>query len=380
MDPLPVRLDIYRTAIPMRTFEHAAARRELAEAVVVRLELSDGTAGWGETHPRRYVTGETLQSVPDDIERLLWPALRGGDPQGRDLPASHAGRCICAARCAVELARYDAYLTWRWRQPRVRPPEIEPFPPVRVTGVLGSAEPARTARRLWLMRLYRLRDFKLKLGLGEEVDAENLRIVRRRLRRALAAGKCTLRVDVNAAWSADETPERVRELSGYGVCAVEQPVPGPPEELIRLAQRCELPLLADESLVSLADAEKFARAPGRKVWLNIRLSKNGGLWPAATIAELARQAGVPFVVGCMVGESSILSAAQRLLLWRTGPPRFLEGNYGRFLLRDDLTRRSLRFGYGGKLGPPFGRAGPPAVVIDSKRLARYGRLLKTLRV
>jgi len=229
------------------------------------------------------------------------------------------------------------------------------------------------------MRLYRLRDFKLKLGLGEDVDAENLGIVRRRLHKALAAGKCTLRVDVNGAWSADETPERVRELSACGVCAVEQPITGPPDALIQLARRCELPLLADESLVSLADAEKLIREAGPKVWLNIRLSKNGGLWPAASIAELAREAGAPFIVGCMVGESSILSAAQRLLLWRTGPPRFLEGNYGRFLLRDDLARRPLRFGLGGKLGPPFGRTGPPAVVVDPKRLARYGQLLKTLR-
>ena len=39
MDSKPVRLDVYRTAIAMRRFEHAAATRDLAQAVVVRLEL-----------------------------------------------------------------------------------------------------------------------------------------------------------------------------------------------------------------------------------------------------------------------------------------------------------------------------------------------------
>jgi hypothetical protein len=62
------------------------------------------------------------------------------------------------------------------------------------------------------------------------------------------------------------------------------------------------------------------------------------------IAEALVAAGVPFGVGCMVGESSILSAAQRQLLWLCAAPRFVEGNYGRFLLGDDRGRRCLRFG------------------------------------
>ena len=59
----PIQLDIYRTAIPMRSFEHAAASRSLAEAIVVRVSFSDGRCGWGETLPRPYVTGETLETV-----------------------------------------------------------------------------------------------------------------------------------------------------------------------------------------------------------------------------------------------------------------------------------------------------------------------------
>ena len=55
----PTRLHLYRTAIPMRGFEHAAARRELAEAIVVCLEFDDARVGWGETLPRPYVTGES---------------------------------------------------------------------------------------------------------------------------------------------------------------------------------------------------------------------------------------------------------------------------------------------------------------------------------
>jgi len=76
----------------------------------------------------------------------------------------------------------------------------------------------------------------------------------------------------------------------------------------------------------------------------------------------------------MVGESGILSSAQRVLLGRVPRPRFVEGNFGRFLLADDLTRPSPLFFYGGRLrllgGPGLG------VEVNLQKLARYGKLIR----
>ncbi|MCD6378426.1 MAG: hypothetical protein J7L99_06220, partial [Planctomycetes bacterium] len=63
-----VKLDIYQVSIPMRRFEHAAASRCTSEGIIVRLELSDGSIGWGEAHPRKYVTGETLETSVDKLK------------------------------------------------------------------------------------------------------------------------------------------------------------------------------------------------------------------------------------------------------------------------------------------------------------------------
>jgi hypothetical protein len=49
----------------------------------------------------------------------------------------------------------------------------------------------------------------------------------------------------------------------------------------------------------------------------------------------------------------------------------VEGNYGRLLLADDLTRPSPRFGYGGHLRP-LGRGGL-GVAVEAAKLARYAR-------
>ncbi len=361
----PIKLDIYRTAIPMRSFEHAAAGRDLAEAIVVRLELSDGSIGWGETLPRKYVTGETLETVPDDIERMFLGKPADERGESADAPALKP-----AAACALDLAWADAAARSEGKSLG------GPIPPgVRVSGVLGSADPVRTAKRLQLMRWFGLRDFKLKLGFGDETDVENLCIVQKRIGKSIQTGKCTLRVDVNGGWSAEETPERVAALKQFGVCVVEQPVYCQAEELVELARKCDLPLMADESLLRLEDARILLQEP-RRVWWNIRISKNGGLSPAIRFCALAEEHTVPYTVGCMVGESGILSAAQRRLLSTAVSPKFVEGNYGKFLLTDDLTSKSLRFGFAGRLkslkGPGLG------VEVDDKKIARYGTLIKSV--
>ena len=357
----PTEMHVYRTAIPMRRFEHAAASRELAEAIVVRLVWADGTEGWGETLPRKYVTGETLESVIEDLHEIIFPAMR----DGADIPLTDTdGRCMTAAVCAVDIARHDAAANEQSAG------KIDP----RVSGVLGAADPAKTARKLKHMRIFGLRDFKLKLGFGAEVDRENLTVANRKLARGVKAGKLTLRVDVNGGWSPEETPERIAELRQYGVCVVEQPTYCPAGQLVKLAEQCSLPLMADESLVTRSDAEMLQQA-GDRIWWNIRLSKNGGITAAGELAVLACANEIPFVAGCMVGESSILSAAQRRFLSAAGrSARFVEGNYGRFLLADDLTVKSLRFGYGGRLKTL--RGGGLGVKVSPDKLARYGKLLR----
>ena len=371
-DNAPTLMEIYRTAIPMRRFEHAAAARECSEAIVVRAVWPDGRRGWGETLPRKYVTGETLESVIEDLRERIFPAME----QGGKIPLIDTdGRCMSAAACALDLARYDAMTTDNPTMGVMVMREDPPSGPIipRVSGVLGSADPALTARKLKHMRWFGLRDFKLKLGFDAEVDRENLNVASRKLAKGIKAGKLTLRVDVNGGWSTDETPGRVDELGQYGVCVVEQPAYCSAEKLVELAARCSLPLMADESLVSRADAEALQPA-GAKVWWNIRISKNGGITTACELAALASDSGIPFVAGCMVGESSILSAAQRRFLVAGGAgAKFVEGNYGRFLLADDLTGKSLRFGWGGRLGTLTGRG--LGVQVDPGKLARYGQVV-----
>lgn len=388
MTPRCIQLDLYRTTIPMRSFDHAAASRSVAEAILVKLTYDDGFVGWGETLPRKYVTGETLETVPGDIEKTIWPACIEDDAlapsaKPQTIPAKAGRRCLNAAACAVDLAGlrrmfHDLHnIPPALMQKLAHRARLRTYIDAKVSGVLGSKDPAKTARRFRLMRWFGLTDFKLKLGLGDDVDAENLRLVHKKLRRAIKAGRATLRVDVNGAWDEQTTPERIDALGEYGLCAVEQPVYCTASKLVKLARRCSLPLIADETLLTERNAKTLLAVP-EKIWWNLRIAKNGGLLPTLKLMNQAARHHVPFVLGCMVGESSILSAAQRRLLQLGPVPRFVEGNYGRFLLAGDLLggRKSLTFGYGGALR--ILRDDGLGVTVSEDKIAAYAQHLKTL--
>jgi len=373
----------------MRGFEHAAARRKTAESVVVAMRYSDGYIGWGETLPRAYVTGETMETVPADIETLfkrccddgILDVAAGKIPQ--KVPTAVNNRCVNAAACALDLAGLRRFFAdFNTVDPKIlmaltNRARVRNYIDSHVSGVLGSANPQKTAWRLRIMKFADIKDFKLKLGLGEEVDRQNLDAVYSQLRRGLQKGTHSLRVDINGGWKKEDVPQKVAQLRKYGVCAVEQPCYCSAAELVEISRQCKVPLMADESLLTLDDARTLLAEP-EKIWWNVRLSKNGGLLPVLELLELAQKSNVVVSLGCMVGETAILSAAQRRVLQLGPVPKFLEGNYGRYLLDDDIIpgRRSLMFGWAGSLRVLKGDG--LGVTPCPEKLKKYAKKLKTL--
>ena len=101
-------------------------------------------------------------------------------------------------------------------------------------------------------------------------------------------------------------PRRTKSLTILergGVCALEQPLPDVHDaDLPYLAEQTHCDLIADESLLTIEDAQRLIDGGGVRVF-NIRIAKNGGLLPALRIARLALAAGLDVQLGCLVGEN-----------------------------------------------------------------------------
>ena len=122
--------------------------------------------------------------------------------------------------------------------------------------------------------------------------------------RAALGPSARIRVDANGAWDVATAKRRLAELEPLDVELVEQPVPGL-DEMAELVESTSIPIAADESVETCADAER-AVVMGACDLVGLKLSKVGGPEPAIEIAEV-----VPcFLSSALDGPVGIAAAAQ----------------------------------------------------------------------
>ncbi|WP_169976586.1 dipeptide epimerase [Tautonia rosea] len=365
-----VRIEGIHLALPLKkAIKHASYERTVSDSLIVRVTLEDGTVGFGEGVPRSYVTGETIETTFDALETGEVAQQVGSPSDFVDAVARIAsirlpsiendprGMFGNAARCAVELALFDAYgrrfgqsLSDAIRQLLTGRSYLRSTPgPVRYSGAI-TANGARKERiSSWKMRIYGFHQVKVKVGVSGQDDPARLRQFRSILGRST-----DLRIDANEAWSADELLERVAPLREFNPTALEQPVPHlEVERLTELRPQLGIPIMLDESLCGEPDAHR-AIDSGLADLFNVRISKCGGIAPTLRLINLAVEHGLGVQLGCHPGESGILSAAGRHLASNLVGLRYLEGSYDRHVLAENLTAPDITFRYGGWAEPLSG--------------------------
>jgi muconate cycloisomerase len=369
---------VYALRIPfLAPVRHSLAGRAWSDSVVLRVCDADGAEGFGEAAPRPYVTGETPLDVVEHLAKVLWPAVReatapdlrtpaGLEAVERLVPGAEAGRHH-AACAALELAILD----WALRRQGTSAARL--LPPRRshvvYAGAITAEAPEQAARQARWARLAGLRQVKVKVGTGDDV-------ARVAAVREVLGDDVRLRVDANGAWTPAEALAAMARLVPYGVATVEQPIPpGSVESLARLRTESPLPLVADESLVTPADADALIAA-GAVNGVNVRVSKCGGFARSVAIARRAEAAGLEVQVGAHVGETAVLAAVGRHLAAGLDTATFVEGSYGTLLLTEDVSDDGLRFGHGGEAplltGPGWG------VRVRVDRLRRHAETVVEL--
>ncbi len=370
----PVRL-------PFRfSFGHSLASRNFSRNIVVEVAIAAGegmVTGLGESVPREYVTGETVESALAVINEVLAPSLLGRSFAAVDqlLEALEAlfyqerldERPLGAAFCAVELALLDACA-------RILglPFYLMPAYLARFSRLSAAASASALDRTLWnlelpwservfryggvvpfgkrkvleaLLRAYKAYGFQtVKLKVGDDIDEDLVKI---KLARSILGPAVKLRIDANCAWNFDLACRAMERFRPLGVVSLEQPLPRLDTEGLARLQAC-LPeaIVVDESLTTLKEAQRLIELKACRAF-NIRISKVGGIVAAMKLVELARQASLECHLGAQVGESGILASAQKHLAHAV-PDLFanVEGAMNLFLLKRDLTRECLTVPFG----------------------------------
>lgn len=371
------KIEAFCLEIPFKkVFKHASFERSKTCNLITKVSLEDGSVGFGEGIPREYVTGETFLSSSNALTKYFIPQL--------DLNFKSFEDCVDflkkqeeliennviynSSKCSLELAMLDSFGKHFKRSVS----ELG-----RVIGVERDENEKKYSYLVPLNKrfnnlfkslyvqgllLYGFRDFKFKIDARKDFSgiddiAENLR------------NKVSLRIDANGSLYESDLDEVVEQADKRRVYCLEQPLPKGMENCLK-KYKSNYPIMLDESLCSIEDAKKAIRE-GYGDLFNLRLSKNGGLINTLKIQKFARENGIKCQLGCMVGESGILSAAGRHFATISSDLLFFEGSYGTHLLDEDITVQDMTFGFGAMVKPLDGFG--LGVEVDDKKLKKYSK-------
>jgi L-alanine-DL-glutamate epimerase-like enolase superfamily enzyme len=267
---------LYRAELPLAVPYRLSYRTfESFEPVLVRIRDDDGREGWGEQHISPGSSAETREGGWAWLEALA-PRLLG----------RHARDAAAEIAAAWRQSPVAATALWTALEMLGRPTVLESAAGFRwpllaaVNADTAAAIPEEVERRLD----EGYRTFKVKVGKDVMADLARLRLIQ-----AAVAGRATLRIDANRAFSRDRALAFVAGLDPAGVELFEQPCASDDWAAnATVAAASPVPLMLDEPICGEADIDRAAGIAGVGL-CKLKLKRFGSL--GRLEAALGRVAG-----------------------------------------------------------------------------------------
>jgi L-alanine-DL-glutamate epimerase-like enolase superfamily enzyme len=309
IEAIPVRVPL-KKGMSTKT---AHGEHVVSEYAIVRVFTDDGLIGLGEATVAPRWTGETSASCVATIDQLIGPALVGADP----LDITRARQTIDLVvkqnpftKAAVEMALWDL-LGKATNSPiyRLLGGKVREEAPIKM--VIGAFESDRVRSLAEQFLTWGLKCLKVKVGLVPDEDVARVALVRE-----IAGPDIPITVDANCGWNVTSAKQTLARLERLGVIVAEQPIaPDDPEALAWLRTQTTIPIMADESVFTLADAFRLAKHRAVDV-LAIYPGKHGGIAGAVEICHVAKAAGMRCAIGSNlelgIGTAAMLHVAMAM--------------------------------------------------------------------
>lgn len=353
--------------------EHRLANQSISvqTLVIVRIGTSEGIEGLGEATTIGGLSygEESPEGIKLSIDTYIAPLLKGLDASQTGAAMARLDKHIRGnrlAKSAIETAMLDI----KGKALGLRVADL--FGGARTERLecawgLATGDAARDiAEAEMMLAENRHRIFKIKVGSGEPAaDVARVAAVK-----AAVGGHASVRIDANQAWDEVTARTAIEKLQSAGIDLIEQPtVKHDRAALARLTQRFRIPMMADESVCTPADAFLLAKERVADVFA-LKIAKSGGLSGVAAVAAVAEAAGIGLYGGTMLEGSIGTLASAHIFAALPQPLAFGTELFGPLLLTDDVVQQRpvySNFAIELPTGPGLG------VAIDDDKLAHYRR-------
>ena len=330
--------------IPLK-FQFTQSNNSAAVSSSLLIEIIDteGNKGQGECCPRSYVTGETIQSVKTDLQKIS-PLLKEVQFESMEdiqrfvvsvLPYQVGLSTICG----LELALIDC---WSKKQHLnlAQALNIKSNYTANYTGIIPMGDKRTQFHMLQKLSHFNFKRIKIKVNANLSRTLDLIKLIRTDF-----FPDVSLQVDANCSWNYQDAVKQIPVLIEQGVEVFEQLFPK--EKLADLRKVTRqfghvTKIMADESLTSYGTALNLLYHNTCNHF-NLKLSKNGGFWNTYQLYQLITNNGGTCQLGAHFGETSILTAAGLLFVAKAENLTAHEGGYGDYLLQRDIIPNSVKF-------------------------------------
>ena len=362
VEAIPVRVPL-KPGMVTRT---AHGDHHTSDYVIVRVHTDAGLVGLGEATVSALWSGETSKSCVAALDGLIGPALVGKDPTQLTALRRLMDFLIKLnpfTKAAVEMALWDiSGKALGVPVYQLLGGKLRDRIPTKM--MIGAFEIPHVQRLAGEFLSWGVRCLKVKVGLDLAGDVARVQAVR-----MLAGPDIPITVDANCGWNVATARVALEALHSFNLLFAEQPIaPGDPDAMASL-RASGIPIMADESVFTLADAWAVLRSHAADV-VSIYPGKNGGIAGSIEIAHLAQAAGIPCHVGSNlelgIGSAAMLHLAAAVAnIDSTSYPADILGPHYH---EADLLSEPLSLGPEGAVVPDGPGLG---VAIDEEQLRRF---------